>query len=191
MRILFPVAILVASASTLGAQQRSASRFGVALGVASGSTWLEQAGGPSVSTGVAPTLAMEFRFPQPSPLEYVVSLRASRAPVRIDGQGTYDADPLYLLDAFVGGTRVVGSRLSLRGGIVGAFVAGGEDVAPFADASHFAPGLEIGGAVRVAERVPLSLAVGAQALRHGGGDAPAGAEAGAVYRIIVELRHGR
>jgi hypothetical protein len=192
MRTVLTVAFLVVSASTLGAQQRSASRFRVALGVASGSTWLEEAAGHTVSSGVAPTFGMELRFPRPSELEYLVGLRASRAAVTVDGQGSYDGDPIYVLDAFVGGARLVGGRLSFRGGVVGALIAGGGDVAPFADASRFAPGIEIGGALRVTDRLPISLALGGQVLRYGGsGAAPTDAEAGAVYRVVLELRHGR
>jgi hypothetical protein len=168
------------------------SRIRVGVGAASGSTWLEEQGGHTVSSGIGPTLAVEARFPRPAALEYLLGLRASRAPVTVDAAGSYDGDAIYVMDLSAGAARRVGNRLAVRGELVGALVAGGGNIAPFAESSRLAPGIEVGGALRITDHLPLWLALGAQALRYGaGGNAPTGAQAGTVYRILVELRHGR
>lgn len=175
-----------ARASELG--WRSRARIGA--GVAAPSTWLEDASGLRVTTDLAPTVVAEYRFPRSREVEYVAGIRASRPGVTLETSPSYGGGSVYLFDFVAGTTRAFGDRFSLRSGLAGILVAGG-DVAPFTEASRFAPGIDLGAAVRLARRVPLSLSLGLQVLRYGGsGSSPTGAEAGNVPRLMLELRHG-
>lgn len=166
------------------------SRVRVGVGVAAPSRWLEDASGLNVASDVAPTIVAEYRFPRSRGMEYVVGARGSRSGVTVDASPGYDAGSVYLIDLFAGSTRAFGERFSLRSGLAAVFIAGG-DVAPFTEASRIAPGFDLGAALRLTKRVPLSLALGVQVLRYGGsGKTPTGAEAGNVPRVMLELRHG-
>jgi hypothetical protein len=194
MRSLVPALLVLLAAPPLRAQQAAAprSRLGAAIGVASPGTWLDDGSGTTVRSRIAPTLALEARALRPAGVEYLLGLRASGAQTVVDATiSERDGSAIWVVDLFAGGgRRVLRERGAWRAGVVGAFVGGGGDVAPFAQASRFAPGAELGAAVRVTDRRPLWLALGAQALRYGsGGDAPTTAEAGTVYRILLELRH--
>lgn len=195
MRSFLPLALLAVAALPLGAQQAATGgwrgRLRVAVGAVSGSTWLEDANGVDVTSGVGPTLGAEYRLPSRGRTEYDVGLRASRASTTVSSRAEYDADAMYVVDAFLGARRQVHPLVAIRGGAVAAYVGGGS-VAPFTEATRIAPGLEAGVAVRLGARLPLELALGAQVLRYGGsGRTPTGSTAGAVPRILLELRHGR
>ena len=166
------------------------SRLRVGLGVASPSTWLEDASGLKVTSDVAPTLVAEYRFPRTREMEYVAGLRASRAGVTMDAGPSYEGGSVYFVDVFAGTSRAFGDRFSLRSGIVAVLVGGG-DVAPFTEASRIAPGVDIGAALRLTKQVPLSIALGGQLLSYGGnGRTPTGSQSGFVPRFMLELRHG-
>lgn len=177
-----------AKTSTPGLGWRSRLRVG--LGVAAPSTWLEDASGLRVVSDVAPTVVAEYRFPRTREMEYVVGVRASRAGVTLDASPSYDGGSVYLFDITAGSTRAFGERFTLRSGLAAVLVAGG-DVAPFNEASRVAPGIDLGAALRLTRRVPVSVALGLQVLSYGGdGNAPTGAESGFVPRVMLELRHG-
>lgn len=166
------------------------SRVRVGVGVAAPSTWLEDASGLRVKSDVAPTVMVDYRFPRSPGTGYIVGVRGSRAGVTVDGSPSYDGGSVSLIDFYVGGSRAFGDRFSLRSGLAALLVVGG-DVAPFTEASRIAPGFDLDAVLRVAKRVPLSLALGLQVLRYGGsGSTPTGSEAGNVPRVVLELRHG-
>lgn len=168
------------------------ARWSVAVGALSGATWLESADGVEVRSGVAPALAGEVAWPRGGALAYLVSLRASRASITVEDEGSWDGEAIVVADLLAGALRGVSERVTVRGAVGAAYVAGGGEVAPFSEASRIAPAVELGAEYRLPTAVPLALGLAAQALRYGsGGTAPQGAATGTVFRFGVELRHGR
>lgn len=196
MRTLLLPLLLAAgtAAAPLEAQQANdwRSRWRIGVGAASPATWLENEDGLEVSSGIAPALSAELRIPRTRGWEYLVGVRGSWASTTVSAATEWDGDAIYVVDLMAGGGRQVSPLVHVRGGVVGAFVGGGGDLAPFDEATRFAPGVEGGVAMRLGQRLPFSLGLGAQALRYGGsGSTPTGSTAGMVLRLLVELRHGR